>query len=199
MGIPLIFHQTQSFRWGIFKDTQPKLQSYNVLRLGDFYWGMCHNGGGARVCGTSSGNNDLDQMLNCGFSMIFPYERRDEHPNHQFFCCQTHLRHQAFDGRHTAGSKTKHIIVIINGYIIYGIFKYIYLINNQWDGIYPAVLKHEIAVAPWPLFDGGGNSSMVLYSKRAGYSHSIFVQSFARSRFFQEISVTKLRHCWLLM
>ena len=48
---------------------------------------------------------------------------------------------------------------------IYGIFKYIYLINNQWDGIYPAVLKHEIAVAPWPLFDGGGNSSMVLYSK----------------------------------
>ena len=27
--------------------------------------------------------------------------------------------------------------------------------------------------------------------KRAGYSQSIFVQSFARSRFFQEISVTK--------
>ena len=44
-GFPLIFHQTQSFRWGIFKDTQPKLQFYNVLRLGDFYWGMCHNGG----------------------------------------------------------------------------------------------------------------------------------------------------------
>ena len=54
-----------------------------------------------------------------------------------------------------------HILVIINGYIIiYGVFKYIYLINNQWDGIYPAVLKHpgvaflsshdfdEIAVAP---------------------------------------------------
>ena len=61
MEIPHGFSIKASHFVGEFLRIHTPNCSSNVLRLGDFYWGMCHNGGGwgwAPVCGTSNGNND---------------------------------------------------------------------------------------------------------------------------------------------